>query len=662
MQLLLLVSLIAVCFGENVDLKLDFTDSKVNDLKGQDALDAFTGKSQITGVYFYKRAIKNFEYFVRDFKLAAMDLEVYQVSLGFVDCTTEVNKDVNICDISEVEGSIHTYRSGEQKMLFQLRHLYSAHSIVGNILQLVLLRDVPLLRNETEVGIYLEDHKGGKKDLVLAYFPTLGSYDHRAFLEVAYANKDNFQFAIIMDTKSTKYFGDGKRILKNVPTLWWVWASDSSFTSVKYGRKFSQKDLTIFINTISKPKLFDIPGDGIEHPFSSFEVPLVKLYYNAASKDKVYEEADVLIRYFGGAIGIIVVNMDNEEAKSKYKVEEELPTLSFQRNAEANEEFIPSDFNSPSILNYISITLNEKPVTEMVEEGLEETSDQSEDPPFNMEEVSTQDDAVADAVYVTRKVELPLSLVPALNDKTFPKYIKDSDTAVVMFYFHFDALSHGNIRMFGEAADKLGKQTTIKLGRVSCFDWTDVCQKEKLTIFPTLRIYKKGEMAWDYKGPQDTQAFYSTLKLLELSPPVYETDKNKLMQYIDGNGESTLTGVTNTTVVGLFRKKDKKEREIFEEFARSSRERIMFVYTDIKEAGDIAKNFGASVPTVILSKYDDSLQPYAKFDDKFTLQNLQDFVDNNKLPKLTVLTPLMFPEIRRRFSELLILFTDNKDK
>jgi hypothetical protein len=67
--------------------------------------------------------------------------------------------------------------------------------------------------------------------------------------------------------------------------------------------------------------------------------------------------------------------------------------------------------------------------------------------------------------------------------------------------------------MFGEAADKLGKQTTVKLGRVSCFDWTDICQKEKLTIFPTLRIYKKGEMAWDYKGPQDTQAFYSTLKL-----------------------------------------------------------------------------------------------------------------------------------------------------
>jgi hypothetical protein len=30
------------------------------------------------------------------------------------------------------------------------------------------------------------------------------------------------------------------------------------------------------------------------------------------------------------------------------------------------------------------------------------------------------------------------------------------------------------------------------------------------------------------------------------------------MHYIDGKGKNTLTGVTNTTVVGLFRKEDKK--------------------------------------------------------------------------------------------------------
>ena len=37
------------------------------------------------------------------------------------------------------------------------------------------------------------------------------------------------------------------------------------------------------------------------------------------------------------------------------------------------------------MLNYISIKLNAKPTKEVVEEGIEE-AEQSEDPPFNLEE------------------------------------------------------------------------------------------------------------------------------------------------------------------------------------------------------------------------------------------------------------------------------------
>lgn len=67
--------------------------------------------------------------------------------------------------------------------------------------------------------------------------------------------------------------------------------------------------------------------------------------------------------------------------------------------------------------------------------------------------------------------------------------------------------------MYGEAAEMLGKQTSLKVARVNCYDWTDVCQKENIIIYPTLRVYKDGKQAWDYKGPQDTNAMYSTLKL-----------------------------------------------------------------------------------------------------------------------------------------------------
>lgn len=76
-----------------------------------------------------------------------------------------------------------------------------------------------------------------------------------------------------------------------------------------------------------------------------------------------------------------------------------------------------------------------------------------------------------------------------------------------------DVVSNANLRLFGEAVDRLGKQTDLTIGRVNCYDWTDVCQKEHIIIYPTLRVYKNGEFAFDYSGPQEIQAMYSTLRL-----------------------------------------------------------------------------------------------------------------------------------------------------
>ena len=70
-----------------------------------------------------------------------------------------------------------------------------------------------------------------------------------------------------------------------------------------------------------------------------------------------------------------------------------------------------------------------------------------------------------------------------------------------------------NLRMLGEAADRLGVMTPVKVTRVNCHDWTDVCSDQKIIMYPTLRIFKGGEMAWDYKGPQDIQEMYSMMKL-----------------------------------------------------------------------------------------------------------------------------------------------------
>lgn len=47
-----------------------------------------------------------------------------------------------------------------------------------------------------------------------------------------------------------------------------------------------------------------------------------------------------------------------------------------------------------------------------------------------------------------------------------------------------------------------------------------------------------------------------------------------------------------------------------------------------------AKTFGANLPAVILSKHDDNIQPHVVFNQKYTIQNLEQFVNDNKLPKV----------------------------
>ncbi|XP_053408784.1 thioredoxin domain-containing protein 16-like [Mercenaria mercenaria] len=655
-------------------LKVDFTTSKILQLQGQNTVKKFLQSNQVRVIYFYKKDVKFLKFFIRELEKSAEFLELYGVQTGFCNCTEKINKDVTDCKKAGIENSVHTYRTGTLLLSLELETMFDVNSIMSNILQLVMLREVPILQTLKEVEKFLGTMRG-KKDVIFGHMKAIGTFDHRVFMEVAYAYMNKLQFVICTDKKATKLFEQPPS--KDVSTVWWVWTktmstSDSSYHNIRYRGELNLKALAKFVSTVTKPKMFNIPAEGVDHPYSSFEVPVVRFYYNTASEKDVYQKAHMLTKYYGGSVGVLLMNMDRDETRAVTSYQGKLPVFSFLHDAEAVEHFLPGALTTDNIGKFIEENMGAKPVYPSTEEPMEEVDDEpvieeeestyeDERPPFNYEDVETQDDKVAEMIEKTKKVKMPLDLVPALTDKTFPSTVRESDTAVILLYFPFDAISMGSLRMFGEAADMFSQQTMLKFARVNCYDWTDVCQKEKITIYPTLRVYKKGEKAWDYKGPHDTQAVFSTFKLLEMSCPVYEKNSDTLLNYLLWKGENTLAGVTNTTVVGLFRNRDKQEIEVFKQFAENSRERIMFVYTDIKDAAVIAKKFGATLPVVILSKYDDTIQPYATFDEKYTLQNLHEFVENNKLPKLTVLTPLMFPEVRRRFAELLILFTDDSD-
>ena len=47
----------------------------------------------------------------------------------------------------------------------------------------------------------------------------------------------------------------------------------------------------------------------------------------------------------------------------------------------------------------------------------------------------------------------------------------------------------------------------VSFGSVDCNEWTDVCAHEKITHYPTVRVYRTGRDSTIHKGLQGPQAF-----------------------------------------------------------------------------------------------------------------------------------------------------------
>ena len=75
------------------------------------------------------------------------------------------------------------------------------------------------------------------------------------------------------------------------------------------------------------------------------------------------------------------------------------------------------------------------------------------------------------------------------------------------------------IRLYQEASEILAQEGVKPndgakpLAAVDCYDWTDVCEKQNISIYPTVRIYRKGQGFTTYKDPLDTNAIVRTIKL-----------------------------------------------------------------------------------------------------------------------------------------------------
>lgn len=302
------------------------------------------------------------------------------------------------------------------------------------------------------------------------------------------------------------------------------------------------------------------------------------------------------------------------------------------------------------------------------EESESETSQSSEESvdEVYLPEEETEDDEVSVAVLKAKPTVVPETLVPALTDKTFDAVKKENDLLVVDFFQPWDARCKAFLQPYVDAATHIRNldvgNFAIKLARVNCFDWTDVCQSNNITIYPTIKMYRKDSDEITYRGPLDSDHLAKAVLLLQPNQPLALDNKDAVEMFLDGRFPSLAKTATDIAVVGMFLDRSDKEFEAFEAAAKSLHGKFLMGYVTSETAETLSAEYGLKLPAIMAYKRNDPFKSVDVFEPKFTPQAIVDFVLGASLPSFGELTPFNLPTYLSYKKPLLIVFrADSED-
>lgn len=293
--------------------------------------------------------------------------------------------------------------------------------------------------------------------------------------------------------------------------------------------------------------------------------------------------------------------------------------------------------------------------------GESEDYDDEEKPPEE-----TEDDEVAAAgyeMYYTKAVKD--EHVPKLNDTSFNATIQNYDISVIFFFLPWDARSQAFSPSYAAAAKTLGEadgsDTKIGALQVNCYDWEDVCRKENIKLYPTVRIYRDKKPSIDYHGSLDESSLVKSVKLLQSPLPVKLTSDGEAVGFKEGKYPMPSILYTDISIIGLFALESSVEVPSFQSAAKMMQGQFLFGYATGKIALDTSSRLGVVIPSIVLVKRNDPLQSLVVFPGDYTEDDIVNFVKHSSLPLFGELTPLNFPNYFSREQPFLIAFRKRDD-
>uniref|UniRef100_A0A8D2B541 Thioredoxin domain containing 16 n=1 Tax=Sciurus vulgaris TaxID=55149 RepID=A0A8D2B541_SCIVU len=571
---------------------------------------------------------------------AAGPLQDYGISVAKVNCAKEEIS--GYCGKEKDLMKAYLFRGNILLREFPTDTLFDVNAIIAHVL-------FALLFNEVKYITILEDLQNiqnalkGKANMVFSYVRAIGTPEHRAVMEAAFVYGTTYQFVLTTEIALLESIGSDNIELAHLYFFHCKLVSDSTqqCRRTRMEQSLTTLNIHLFVKTMKAPLLTEVAEDPqqVSTVHLQLGLPLVFIVSQQATYEADRRTAEWVAWRLLGKAGVLLLLRDSLKVNIPQHT-----NVVFKRA----EKEVPVEFLE---LHDVNLIISHVENNMHIEETQEDEDDDMEDPDMDI-----QDDEVAETVYRDRKRQLSLELTVELTEETFNATVMASDS-IVLFYAGWHAVSMAFLQSYIDVAVKLKDTSTMLLTRINCADWSDVCTKQNVTEFPTVKMYKKGENPVSYVGMLGTEGLLKFIQLNRISYPVNITLIQEAEEYLSGELYKDLLTYSSVSVLGLFSPTMATAKEDFTEAGNYLKGSVITGIYSEEDVWILSNKYAATLPALLLARHKEGKIESIPLANTH-VQDMVQIITDALLETFPEITVENLPTYLRLQKPLLILFSD----